>query len=56
VLPQGAAVTLVTGDRVTLSPTGEVSVEVGPGRAGMVVETVTAAGHVRVIPGAPAAL
>jgi len=46
----GHTITLVTGDRVTVLPTGDVSVEAGPGRDGMAFETRTVSGHVRVIP------
>ncbi|WP_433076916.1 S8 family serine peptidase [Dactylosporangium sp. CA-052675] len=53
----GRTITLVTGDRVTLSPNGDdVSVEPGPGRKGMTFEKVTASGHIRVVPADAGAL
>jgi subtilisin family serine protease len=44
-------VTLVTGDRVTVSGNGEsVSAQAGPGRDGVTFEVTRAAGQVRVVP------
>jgi subtilisin family serine protease len=47
---QGRTVTLVTGDQVTVAPSGEVAVQPGRGRAGMTFATTTANGHLRVVP------
>jgi subtilisin family serine protease len=42
--------TLITGDRVTLTPDGGVSIRAGSGRAKIPMLTSTVSGHVRVIP------
>src|SRR3954447_7718779 len=46
----GRTVTLITGDRVSLSPDGGVSVQPRPGRADIPMLTSTVSGHVRVVP------
>ncbi|GAA1383987.1 S8 family serine peptidase [Catellatospora chokoriensis] len=54
--PDAAGVTLVTGDKVTVSADGQAAVEPGPGRAGMTFQVTTASGRVRVIPADAGAL
>ncbi|MBE1484427.1 S8 family serine peptidase [Plantactinospora soyae] len=43
-------VTLVTGDRVTVSGAGQVSAQAGPGRKAISFDITTAGGRVRVVP------
>src|SRR5690242_309180 len=46
----GRTTTLITGDRVTLTSDGGVSVAPGPGRSTVAMLTSTVNGHVRVVP------
>ena len=52
----GRTATLITGDRVTLTPDGGVGVVPGPGRAKIPMLTSTVSGHVRVVPADAVAL
>ncbi|WP_406077502.1 S8 family serine peptidase [Micromonospora sp. NBC_00858] len=53
----GHTLTLVTGDRVTVSADGgQVSAQAGPGRKGITFTTTTAAGRVQVVPSDAGAL